>query len=71
VHMFERKINGGERNRINQKAWELGKEHWNCIEKKCCWVVEIEDERGTMREKREAVFFFQLFFTKEKLSYWK
>jgi hypothetical protein len=27
VHMFERKINGGERNRINQKTWELGKEH--------------------------------------------
>jgi hypothetical protein len=23
VHKFERKINGGERNRINQKAWEL------------------------------------------------
>jgi hypothetical protein len=38
-----------------EEAWELG----NCIEKKkCCWVVEIEDERGTMREKREAGFFF-------------
>jgi hypothetical protein len=69
VHKFERKINGGERNKINQKAWELGKEHGNCIEKKkCCWVVEIEDERGRMREKREAgSFSFLIFFSQRKI----
>jgi hypothetical protein len=46
---------------------ELGEENGNCT-KECCWVVEIEDERGRMREKREAgSFSFLIFFSQRKI----